>query len=193
MFLWHCEQTPLPKEVLDCGAGGKRPPLALFHVRGYRTAGLELNPSFFAEAEDYCKRTGVELGIQSGDMRSIPFEDKSFSFVYAYNAVSFMAKEDIRRAISEMCRVLRPSGLCYVNVMSVDDPDDRDFSESAYLRKVLGNPRFSKYEDTEADSYFGGCEIIWKEKRTNWKPHDGGTLTRAYIDYVVRKQGEPPN
>jgi ubiquinone/menaquinone biosynthesis C-methylase UbiE len=165
----------------------------MFHAHGYRTAGLELHPTFLKEAEDYCKDADVELGIQRGDMRSIPFADGSFSFAYSYNAVFFMTKEDIRRSISEMCRVLRPSGLCYVNLMSVDDPDDGDFGESSYLRKALGSPRFAKHEDTEGDSYFVGCEVIWKEKRTNWVPHDGGTLTRAYIDYVVRKHSGLPD
>jgi len=126
MFLWHCEQTSLPKEVLDCGAGGEHPPLALFRARGYRTVGLELDPRCLEEAEEYCRASGVELGIELGDMRSIPFEDESFSFVYSYNAVSFMVKEDIRQSVSEMCRVLRPSGLCYVNLMSVDDEEERD-------------------------------------------------------------------
>jgi ubiquinone/menaquinone biosynthesis C-methylase UbiE len=192
MFLWHCEQTSLPRNVLDCGAGGRRPPLALFRAHGYRTAGLELDPDSLAQAEEYCAREGVTLGIQRGDMRSIPFEDESFSFVYSYNAVFFLTKEDMRRAVSEMCRVLRPSGLCYINVMSVDDPDDEPFSETSYLAKALGNPRFSKHGDTEADEYFDSCDILRKEKRIIWKQQGDGILSQVYVDYVVRKRDRLP-
>ena len=123
MLLWHWEQTSLPKEVLDCGAGGKHPPLALFLAQGYRTAGLDSDPRYLEEAEEYCRATG--------------------------------------------------------------------FCESAYLPEVLGSPRFPKHGEEEANDCFTGCEIIRKEKRTIWTPHDGGTLTRAYVDYVVRKSGGP--
>lgn len=188
MFLWQCEQTGLPKEVLDCGAGGKTPPLALFHAHGYKTAGIEIDPRCLGEASDYCRREGVELGITSGDMRSLPFDDETFSFAYSWNAVFFMTKEGIERAIGEMWRVLRPSGLCYVRLMSVDDPDERPFKETSYLRNVLGNERFSKHGDDEADGYFADFDVMRKEKRIIWTPDGEGTLKRAYLDYVVRKR-----
>jgi len=110
-FLKYCEEAELPKTVLDCGAGGERPPLALFRRFGYTTAGIDVNPVAVSEAAAYCERTGTELGICEGDMREIPFPDGSFSFVYSYNAIGFMTKPDIAIAMSEMERVLRPAGL----------------------------------------------------------------------------------
>jgi hypothetical protein len=36
-FLRQCNASPLAKKILDCGAGGARPPLSLFHHHGYET------------------------------------------------------------------------------------------------------------------------------------------------------------
>ncbi len=188
-FLKYCEEAELPKTVLDCGAGGERPPLALFRRFGYTTAGIDVNPVAVSEAAAYCERTGTELGICEGDMREIPFPDGSFSFVYSYNAIGFMTKPDIAIAMSEMERVLRPAGLFYVNFDSVDDPDRSEFSKSSFLREVLGSRRFAHYEDDEADAYFDGFTILRKEKRLVEKLYDGDKLNQARIGYIARRDG----
>jgi SAM-dependent methyltransferase len=188
-FLKYCEETELPKDILDCGAGGEHPPLALFHRFGYTAAGIDLDPEVVKKAAAFCERTGTELGISEGDMREIPFPSESFSFVYSYNAISFMTKPDIAIAMSEIERVLRPAGLCYVNFDSVDDPDRREFTDSFFVREVLRSHRFSHFEDDEADVYFGGFTILRKEKRLIEKLYEGEKIKQAYIDYIARKDG----
>jgi hypothetical protein len=44
------------------------------------------------------------------------------------------------------------------------------------------------YEDTEADRYFGGFEVLHKEKRVRERLSDGDRWVRAYIDYIARKK-----
>ena len=188
-FLKYCEEAGLPKDILDCGAGGERPPLALFHRFGYTTTGIDVDPEAVRKAAAFCERVGTELGISEGDMREIPFPRESFSFVYSYNAISFMTKPDVAIAVSEMQRVLRPTGLCYVNFQSVDDPDRAEFSESSFLREVLRSPCFSLYEDDEADAYFDGFTVLRKEKRLIEKLYEGERIKQAYIDYIARKDG----
>jgi hypothetical protein len=41
--------------------------------------------------------------------------------------------------------------LCYANFVSVDDPDDRPFCETAPARILLGSERFAKHQDDEPD------------------------------------------
>jgi ubiquinone/menaquinone biosynthesis C-methylase UbiE len=188
-FLRYCEKTQLPKDILDCGAGGEHPPLALFHRYGYTTAGIDHDPEALEKAAAFCEKTGIELGISEGDMREIPFPDGSFSFAYSYNAISFMTKPDIAIAVSEMERVLRPTGLCFVNFDSVDDPDRGEFTDSVFVREVLRSRRFSQFEDDEADIYFGGFTILNKQKRLIEKLHEGEKTKQAFIDYIARKDG----
>jgi len=125
----------------------------------------------------------MELNILKGDMRHLSFRSVSFSFVYSFNAIFFMTKNDIAISMREIERVLKPSGLCFVNFVSVDEPN-----KGPFCKPFLGNPRFSKHEDHEADKYFTNFEIIHKEKRIIDKRTHRKRLVQAYIDYVVHKK-----
>ena len=101
-FLRQCNLSPLPKKILDCGAGWAGTRLALFYQHGYESFGLEINREALDEAAEYARRNDYSLNLVMADMRHIPFADKSFSFAYSYNAVSFMTKPDIGRAMLEV-------------------------------------------------------------------------------------------
>jgi SAM-dependent methyltransferase len=186
-FLRQCNESPLPREVLDCGAGGSRPPLSMFYEQGYRTAGVEIAEEALAEAIGFCREHSMALSIIRADMRQLPFASESFSFVYSYNAIFFMTKPDIALSMDEITRVLRPGGLCYVNFRSVDDPDKRVFSDNAFARRLLGSEHFSDFEDDEADAYFRDYEILLKEKRLIDKASGEQRLKQVFIQYIVKK------
>jgi len=187
-FLRQCNLSPLPKKILDCGAGWANTKLALFYQHGYEAYGLEISREALDEAVGFCRENDYSLNLIQADMRHIPFADESFSFVYSYNAISFMTKPDIQSSVNEIKRVLKPGGLCFVNFHSVDDPDDRLFKKDGFACQLLKNKRFSKYEDSEADSYFESCEIIRREKRQIEKIENEKKYTQALIDYIARKK-----
>jgi hypothetical protein len=99
-----------------------------------------------------------------------------------------MTKPDIKRSMREMERVLKCGGLFYVNFVSVEDPDDRPFSETAPARVLLKSEGFAKHEDEEADAYFSGFEILRKQKTWVDKVHGRGRLKQVYIEYIARKR-----
>ena len=190
-FLRQCNTTRLKKTILDCGAGShadRPPPLFLFYQYGYKTYGIEIEKSALANANRFCKKDDIPLNIIRGDMRRIPFIDELFSFVYSYNAIMFMTKADIAVAMREIQRVLKPHGLCFVNFLSVDDPDRRPFRRTAFASRLLKSKRFSHHKDNEADIYFRNFEILRKEKRLIEKLYDGRKIIQAYIDYIARKK-----
>jgi len=182
-FLSYCNDSSLDKTVLDCGAGGDDPPLQLFYEYGYKTFGVEVSEDPFMQAKEFCKEHGVELNILKGDMRSLPFKSRSFSFVYSFNAIFFMTKKDIAISMKEIERVLKPSGLCFVNFISIDEPD-----KGPFCKPFLGNPTFYRHEDDEPDQYFNHFEVIHKEKRIVEKRVHGKRLVQAYIDYIAEKK-----
>jgi ubiquinone/menaquinone biosynthesis C-methylase UbiE len=188
-YLRRCNESPLTKDVLDCGAGGSCPPLSLFHQHGYRTCGIEIAERPLEEAQRFCAESRMQLDIIRGDMRSIPFPRESFSFVYSYNAIFFMTKPDIGISMREMARVLRPHGLCYVNFLSVDDAETWEpFCETASARRLLSSEGFAHFEDNEADVYFGDFEVVRKEKRLIDKLVEGRVCRRAEVEYIARKR-----
>lgn len=187
-FLRQCSENAPEKSILDCGAGGNRPPLSLFCQFGFKTFGIEIQEKALVESRLFCRENNMSLNIIRGDMRMIPFADGSFGCAYSFNAIFFMTRPDIKVAIGEMRRVLKSGGLCFVNFLSVDDPDERAFCDTAYARRLLNNERFSKFEDDEADSYFEYFEILRKEKRLiDKRLESGDRLKQAFIDYIVRK------
>jgi ubiquinone/menaquinone biosynthesis C-methylase UbiE len=64
-----------------------------------------------------------------------------------------------------MERILKPGGLCCVNFISEEDPDERPFCKNVPAQDLLKSERFAKYEDDEADSYLARFSIVRKEKR----------------------------
>jgi len=182
-FLRQCNNSPLDKTVLDCGAGGDDPPLQLFYEYGYKTFGVEVAEIPFKQVKKFCREHSMKLNVMKGDMRHLPFKSTSFSFVYSFNAIFFMTKKDIAISMKEIERVLKPSGLCFANFVSVDEPD-----KGPFCKPFLGNQRFSQHEDNEPDRYFSNFEIIHKEKRIIYKRTHGKRSVQVYIDYIAEKK-----
>jgi SAM-dependent methyltransferase len=190
-FLRLCNLSPLEKRVLDCGAGGDDPPLALFYRYGYQTCGIEIAGPALHDAQAFCREHDMVLNIWRGDMRHLPFADGSFSFVYAYNSIMFMTRPDIALAMSEMERIVKPGGLLYVNFISVDDPDDSVFCPNGPAQNLLKSERFAKHEDDEADAYLVRFEIQRKEKRYIDRLSRAGRLEQVDLEYIAQKRGGP--
>jgi len=52
-FLNECNKSSLKKKILDCGAGGQFPPLAIFFAKGYECHGIELSEKQIEAAQNY--------------------------------------------------------------------------------------------------------------------------------------------
>ena len=83
--------------------------------------------------------------------------------------------------------MLRPGGLCYVNFLSVDDPQSWEpFCETAPVKDLLKSEGFAHHKDDEADAYFEGMVITWKEKRFVEKLCREGQYKQVDIEYIAR-------
>lgn len=190
-FLNYCNEINLEKNILDCGAGGNCPPLALFLEYGYKTYGIEISHSQIEMAKTFSKEHNVELNISKGDIRELPFEDKSISYIYSYNTIFHMKKEDIAKAIDEIKRVLRPGGICFINFLSINDCrygqgdklGEGEFLQSEGDEKVI----HTYYDSEEAETHFIDMKILFKENRILERIYEGKKIKQGYIDYIVQK------
>jgi ubiquinone/menaquinone biosynthesis C-methylase UbiE len=201
-FLRECNKSSLEKVILDCGAGGKYPPLALFYQHGYISYGIDTSDGEIQLARAFFTENSIPLTIIKGDIRHIPFGDESMNFVYSINTLCHLTKIDTVAALKEMERVLTPAGLLFVNFNSVDDVyfgKGQEVGKGEFLQEydwyldiVKKGHVCSYYEDEEPDSYFDHFEIIRKEKRICELVIDrdhpqGGDWQSADICYTVQK------
>lgn len=190
-FLNYCNESKLEKSVLDCGAGGNCPPLALFLEYGYKTYGIELSESQIERAKVFSIEHNADLNISKGDIKKLPFDDESISYIYSYNTIFHMKKEDIAKAVDEIKRVLKPGGICFVNFLSVNDSDcgqgekigEGEFLQMEDSEKVI----HSYYDIHEAEAHFKDMNILFKENRILERIYEGKKIKQGYIDYIVKK------
>ncbi len=97
----------LQKTILDCGAGGKQPPLSLFAEYGFDAWGIDISEQQIKKALTFSQQLGQQLNIQKGDMRCSPFADERFSFIYEFYSICHLSKTDTLQAVMEMKRVLK--------------------------------------------------------------------------------------
>lgn len=191
-FLQECNKISLEKKILDCGAGGRNPPLAVFHRAGYETHGIDNSDSQIDRANNYAKEHKMEFNIIKGDIRELPYEDESFSFVFSHHTIHHMPKVEIEKTIKEMERVLRPGGLIFVNFPSIDSTSyggGEEVAKNEFLQIEADGGKITHcfYEDKEADSYFKNSEILSKRK---WKLliNSGWSHGLSMIEYTAKKK-----
>jgi ubiquinone/menaquinone biosynthesis C-methylase UbiE len=157
-------------KILDCGAGGPVPPLALFSENGFDAYGIDTSEEQLEHSRQYCTEIGLHIDFRKADMRQIPFDDESFDCVYEHYAMCHLSKKDTAIAINEMHRVTRKEGLCFLGAISMDswpkslygveeEPGEFLVSEGEDRR------RHTMFTDEEADQLVNTWEILSKEKR----------------------------
>jgi len=98
--------------------------------------------------------------------------------------------------VSEIERVMKAKGLCFVNFVSADEPPPTDAIETRkgeFLKKapwtgVKGPNIDSYFEDKEADVFFSNFEILHKEKRIIERITAGKKELQAFVDYIAQKK-----
>jgi ubiquinone/menaquinone biosynthesis C-methylase UbiE len=190
-FLNECNKSPLPKKILDCGAGGGHPPLAIFYNAGYETHGIEILDSQIERAEKFAQENNFSLNIIKGDMRKLPYENECFSFVFSHHTIFHMSKVEVGKAIKEMERVLVPGGLIFINFPSyecVGYGEGKELEKGEFLQMEFGEEVLhSYYEDREADMYFENFDFISIRKWILLK-NEGWVDNMGMIEYIVKKK-----
>lgn len=97
------------KTVLDSGCGAGRYSCALAKLGAAKVIGLDFGDDGLEQGRRLAEGSNISnVEFVKGDLRSMPFEDASFDFVFS-NGVAHHTG-DIRAVASEIARVLKPDG-----------------------------------------------------------------------------------
>lgn len=114
---------PPPRTLLDLGVGSGWTSL-LFAQRGYEVVGLDLAPAMIELAREKQARLGLaQLRFVVGDYESVDTQS-TFDIAIFYDALHHAEDEDL--ALSAVCRVLKPGGLC----LTAEPGADHDAAEA---------------------------------------------------------------
>jgi SAM-dependent methyltransferase len=101
--------------VLDaaCGSGGYLPWLAELVGPDGRLAALDLTPENAATVEGRVAALALPcpVAVRLGDVTALPYPDAAFDAVWFANTSQYLSDDQLRAALAEFRRVVRPGGL----------------------------------------------------------------------------------
>jgi ubiquinone/menaquinone biosynthesis C-methylase UbiE len=155
--------------VLDVATGTGHTAFA-FAPHAREVIATDITPEMLSEGGRLRDAGGItNVEFQLADAHDLPFEDESFDVVTCRRAAHHFT--DVRRALREMCRVLRPGGRLVIDDRSV--PED-DFADATLNRLdwLHDHSHVRQYRPSEWQSMMheAGCNVEVVEPYTKHRP-----------------------
>jgi SAM-dependent methyltransferase len=164
---------------VGCGPGGQT--TAFLHGLGVDVRGMDLSPAGVEEAG--WRHPGIVF--ETGDMLALPLADEAAAGILAFYSIVHFTPEQLRTALGEMHRVMRPGAPL---LLAFHVGDQVVHVEEMFGRRASVDFRFHPVEDVEAAlccAGFGGVETIVRDPY----PVVEHPSRRAYV--FARKPPDP--
>ena len=106
-----------PVKALDLGCGVGRHALA-FARAGFETHAMDLSEAGLSELQKSADAGGLSVATHLAPMTELPFDDDSFDYVLSFNVIYHGDRAVVRKAISEIARVLKPGAIYQGTMLS---------------------------------------------------------------------------
>jgi len=105
---------------LACGYGRIAIPLA---KSGFRVTGIDISNNLIFEARRSARRMGAKVDFDTGDMRKLPYPDKSFDKIFCmWNSFNdLLTRQDQVKTLNEIYRILKPKGRAFMVLLNGED------------------------------------------------------------------------
>jgi ubiquinone/menaquinone biosynthesis C-methylase UbiE len=149
--------------VLDVATGTGNTALA-FAPFVRRVVGIDLTPEMISEAADLSGQRCINnLDLCMADVMALPFPDSAFDLVLSRRAPHHFL--DIKGALREMSRVLRPGGVMAIDDRSVPEDDEVDRTMNR-LDVLHDHSHVREYRPSEWKQLLLGTGLRPREMRT---------------------------
>ena len=175
------------RDFLDLGCGLGRHAI-LFGKNGFTVSCFDISADAVAGTRQWAEAEGLTFAYAVGDMLSLPYPTESFDCILCWNVISHSDTEGVKKAISEIGRVLRSGGECYLTLGSKStwgwQQDWPMVDENTKLRMEEGPeyavPHF--YADKPLiDALFTDFEILSVTHVEDWGSNNRGVHYHVHI------------
>lgn len=182
------------KDFLDLGCGLGRHSI-LFGKNGFTVRCFDLSEEALKSTKKWAEEEELQFQYSQGDMLALPYEDNSVDCILCRNVISHSDTNGVIQAISEIKRILREDGECFLTLASKETwgfkrEDWPLLDENTRVRMddgpEHGIPHFYvNYE--EARALFTGFEIVSISHVETYYEHDGKQYNSAHFHILIRK------
>lgn len=182
-------------DFLDLGCGIGRHAI-LFGKNGFNVNCFDISEDAITKTREWAESENMNhFDYKIGDMLELPYEDTSMDCILCRNVISHSDTEGVKKVISEIRRVLRPQGECYLTLGSKEtwgfkQTDWPLIDENTRLRMEEGpewrTPHF--YADYElCKELFKDFEIIFINHIEDFYESEGKTYSSWHYHLLIRK------
>lgn len=171
-------------KILDvgCGPGAMAIPLL---QRGRTVVAIDISARMVGDAARRARELGYEPNVAIANATSLPFADGSFAVVVTTGVLEYV--QDVRGAMREIARVLRPGGVA-IATMSLPRRFER-FAVGMYLR-VSGRPDGATqyiYDREAFDAIVESAGLAVDERRScSFAPFPVDALWPGAVSWIDR-------
>ncbi len=148
------------ERILDLGCGTGRHTIYLLK-QGFQVYGCDSSESALKISSEIL----TEIDFRQCDMTSLPYKDCFFDGVLCNFVIEHGKVENIKKAISEMDRILRKEGVLFLRVPSTKHPEyltGREIEPNTKINidSIDGDMPHHYFTEEEMREFFKGYEII---------------------------------
>lgn len=195
-YLVNRWKTQDKKEFLDLGCGLGRHSI-LFGKNSFNVRCFDLSEEALKSTREWAEDEGLQFQYSQGDMLNLPYEDNLVDCIMCRNVISHSDTKGVKRAISEIKRILKDGGECFLTLASKQTWSFKQeewplLDENTRVRMddgpEKGIPHF--YVDyEEALTLFEGFEILNISHVETYYEHNGDKYNSAHFHLLIRKIG----
>ena len=181
------------KDFLDLGCGRGRHSIQ-FGRAGFNVYAFDISEEAIKSCKEWAESEGLTLNYQQGDMLELPYDDESIDCIMCRNVINHTDTLGVKKVISEIHRVLRSDGECFLTFCSKDSwaykMDWPKVDENTMLKMQegpeYGVPHFYADYDLLLE-LFKDFKIENLEHVGSFYEHDDGRVTSYHFHLLIKK------